>query len=189
MSTIVAERLITAEEFLCMEENKGAELVDGRIEEKQMGAESALIGNDLLFEMKLVANRDKLGTVGGMEFGIQCWPDHPNRVRKPDVLFIRRERLPGRPPRGWLTIAPDLVAEVVSPNDTVEKLERKLREYKEAGIPLIWVIYPDAGTADVLGANLPRTQLGRDGVLDGGDILPGFTLKLADLFAASAAVR
>ena len=189
MSTVVAERLITAEEFLCMEENEGAELVDGRIEEKEMGDASAWIGGRLFARMSVLAEDNDLGTVGGMEFGIQCWPDHPNRVRKPDVLFYRRGRLPNGLAEGWEKTAPDLVVEVVSPNDKVAPVERKLREYREAGIPLIWVIHPDSGTAQVLGANLARTEIGRDGVLDGGDILPGFKLKLSDLFAAANAVR
>ena len=189
MGSVVAERLITAEEFLRMPDSKGAELVDGRIEEKEMGAESAWLGNELLFEMKLVVKRGQLGTVGGMEFGIQCWPDHPNRVRKPDVLFYRRGRLPDGLPEGWATVAPDLVVEVVSPNDKVEALERKLAEYREAGIPLIWVIYPRTRTAQILGANLARTEIDRDGSLEGGEILPGFSLKLSDLFAAANAVR
>lgn len=189
MSTVVAERLITADEFLCMEENKGAELVDGRIGEKEMGAESAWIGGRLFARMSVLAEDNDLGTVGGTEFGRQCWPDHPDRVRKPDVLFCRRGRLPNGLAEGWERTAPDLVVEVVSPKDRVAPVERKLREYRDAGIPLIWVIYPDSGTAQVLGANLPRTEIGRDGTVDGGDILPGFRLALADLLAAANAVR
>ena len=190
MSTVVAERLITAEEFLCMPENEGTELVDGRIEAKDMGSKSAWLANRVLRRMGNYAEDDNhLGTVGGMEFGIQCWPDHPNRVRKPDVVFFRTDRFPDGLVEGWATVVPDLVVEVVSANDRVEDVEDKLEEYRQAGIPLIWVIYPRTRTAQVMGANLPRYEIGRDGVLDGGDILPGFALQLADLFAAVDAVR
>ena len=154
-----------------------------------MGAESAWIGSRILRRMGNYAEDGDLGTVAAMEFGIQCWPDHPNRVRKPDVLFYRRGRLPDGLPEGWATVAPDLVVEVVSPNDKVEALERKLAEYREAGIPLIWVIYPRTRTAQVLGVNLARTEIGHDGSLEGGEILPGFSFKLSDLFAAANAVR
>ena len=77
---------------------------------------------------------------------------------------------------------PDLVAEVVSPRDLAEDLEQKLAEYREAGIPLIWVIYPSTRTAHILRTGRQRSELGPAGVLDGEDILPGFSLPLADLF-------
>ena len=189
MVTAVAERLYTAEEFLCMPENEGAELLDGRIKEKQMGFRSSWIGARVSFEMNILAQREGLGTVTGADGGIQCWPDHPNRVRKPDVVFYRAGRLPNGLAEGWEIAVPDLVVEVVSPNDKADDVEDKLEEYRAAGIPLIWVIYPRTRTAQAMGAILSRTEIRRDGVLDGGDILPGFRLPLAELFAAAAAVR
>ena len=61
-------------------------------------------------------------------------------------------------------------------------IEQKLAEYREAGIPLIWVVYPATRTAHVLGANRQRRELGQDGVLDGEGILPGLSIPLADIF-------
>lgn len=123
-----------------------------------------------------------LGWALPQESGIAIWPGR-NRVRKPDLTYVRSSRLPGgRPSEGWLTVVPDLVAEVVSPKDRGEELEQKLAEYRESGIPLIWVIYPATRTAHVLGANRQRRELGQDGVLEGEDILPGFSVPLADIF-------
>jgi Uma2 family endonuclease len=102
---------------------------------------------------------------------------------------VRRGKLPeGKPQEGWLTVVPDLVAEVVSPGDEAEDLEQKLLDYREAGIPLIWVIYPKTRSAQVLTPDA-RLDVDPDGVLDGRDILPGFTCALADLFASADAER
>jgi Uma2 family endonuclease len=186
MTTPAPARPITAEEFLHMPESEGAELVDGRIVEVPMGSLSSWIGGELLFLVRAFIAGRNLGLVFPQETGLAIWPDEPSRVRKPDMTFVRSGRLPGgRVPHGWLTVVPDLVVEVVSPNDRVEDLETKLAEYREAGIPLIWVIFPGTRSAHVLGANVALREVGVDGSLDGGEVLPGFTCKLADLFAAA----
>lgn len=186
--TATASSSITADDFLLMPENEGAELVDGEIVEVPMGSLSSWIGGRLHTFVDMFLLTHNLGWAFPQETGIAIWPAEPRRVRKPDLTYLRRDRLPGdRPPDGWLTVAPDLVAEVVSPNDLAEDLERKLAEYRGAGIPLIWVIYPATRTAHILGASRQRIELGPAGVLDGEDILPGFTLSLADLFLPTEA--
>ena len=116
---------------------------------------------------------------------MSIWPGRPRHVRKPDLVFVRRGKLPrGKPQEGWLTVVPDLVAEVVSPGDEAEDLEQKLLEYREAGIPLIWVIFPNTKTAQVLTLD-SRTDVGPGGVLEGRDVLPGFSMSLAELFASA----
>ena len=183
MAANPTSELITPEQFLHMPENRGAELVDGRIVEKSMGSRSAWIGTNLIFFLGSFVREHSLGLVFGPENGLQLWPDRLRHVRKPDVSFFRAGRLaPGQIPDGWLATVPDLVVEVVSPNDEVEEFERKLLEYLEAGIPLIWVILPGTRSAQVITAT-SRGSIRFDGSLDGGDILPGFSLKLTDLFA------
>lgn len=180
MTAPAPTRLITAEEFLYMPESDGAELLDGRIVEKCMGNESAWLGTRIIVWLSNFVDGKRLGRIIGPEAGLRVWPDHPNRVRKPDVTFFRSRR---RPPVGWEEqLVPDLVVEVVSPNDKAEDLEEKLAQFRDAGIPLIWVIYPGTRSAHVL-TQTSRLEVRPSGVLDGGDILPGFTLSLADLFA------
>ncbi len=175
---------ITADEFLHMPENRGAELVDGCIVEKSMGSESDWLAFEIGYRIRRFLETHPFGRVFGPENGIQLWPGRPNHVRKPDVSFTRTGKLPGnRPPKGWQQQAPDLVVEVVSPNDEVDPFEQKLQDYREAGIPLIWVILPGSQRAQVL-TPTSRVDIPPGGVLDGGDILPGFTLSLAELFAA-----
>ena len=179
MTAPAPSRIITADEFLRMPENRGAELVDGRIVEKNMGNESSWLGSEILIRIGVFVRERMLGRVYGSENGLRIWADRPNHVRKPDVTFVRNA---GRPVKGWQSVVPDLVVEVVSPNDEAEELEQKLGEYRAAGIPLIWVVFPGTQTAQVLTLQ-SRTDVGSDGSLDGGDILPGFSLRLAELFA------
>jgi Uma2 family endonuclease len=186
MTATPSTELIDAEQFLHMPENEGAELVDGRIVEVPMGSLSSWIGGELLFLVRLYLSTHDLGWVFPQESGMAVWPNRPRHVRKPDLAFVRRGRLPqGRPGDGWLSVAPDLVVEVVSPGDMVEELEEKLDEYREAGIPLIWVIYPSLEKAHVLRAGRERTELTAGASLDGEDVLPGFRCSLAELFAAA----
>lgn len=150
-----------------------------------MGSMSSWLGNYLNHLILGFVLEHRLGWVFPQENGMRIWPDQPHRVRKPDLAFVRRGRLPGgQPEQGWLTVVPDLVVEVISPGDEAEELERKLNEYREAGIPLIWVIYPGTRSAHVLGASRPRIEIAPDGVLAGEDVLPGFTCTLAELFAS-----
>ena len=150
-----------------------------------MGSLSSWLGGELLFLVKLFLRSHDLGWAFPQETGLAIWPGR-RLVRKPDLTFVRKGRLKGgHPDDGWLTTVPDLVVEVVSPKDRVEDLEIKLDDYREAGIPLIWVIYPGTRRAHVLGAGRARAELGPDGVLDGEDILPGFTCALSDLFDAA----
>lgn len=169
-----------------MPESEGAELVDGRIVEVPMGSMSSWLGGELLFLIRTFLAGRQLGLVFPQETGLAIWPQHPGRVRKPDLTFVGKASLSEDGlPQGWLRVVPSLVVEIVSPGDRVEDLDAKLAEYREAGIPLIWVIHPGTRTAHVLGANLPLREVGADGSLDGGDILPGFVCRLADLFAAA----
>ena len=150
-----------------------------------MGSMSSWLGGYLFARVFAFVSEHRLGWVFPQETGMAIWPNR-RRVRKPDLTFIRRGRLKGgRPNEGWLLTVPDLVVEVVSPRDQVEELELKLEHYREAEIPVIWVIYPATRRAHVLGFNRPRVELGPDGVLEGESILPGFSLPLAELFAAA----
>ncbi len=181
MTTTPSAEPITAERFLHMPENEGAELVDGRIVEVPGSALASWLAGELFYRVWTAARGSRIwifppGT--GLQLGAAT-------VRKPGLTVVSRQKLP-RLDDLWLTVVPDLVAEVVSPGDEAEDLERKLLDYREAGIPLIWVIYPNTHTAQVLTLDA-RFDVGPDGVLEGRDILPGFSCSLHDLFAAAEA--
>ncbi len=160
------------------------EFVGGNAVEKHMGAESDEIALALGSRMRTFALAHTLGRVYGGTTGYRnCFPHAPRLLRKPDVSFVAEGRLPdGRSPRGDFVIAPDLAVEVVSPNDGYEEVSRKVWDYKQAGVKLIWVI--DPATKTVLVRRLDRTcaELDETGTLSGEDVIPGFTCPVAELF-------
>lgn len=108
--------------------------------------------------------------------------DIKDTVRAPDVGFIAKARLPDElPDTGFVPFAPDLAVEVISPNDDPDDVHQKVTEYLKYGTRLVWLFYPKSQTAGVYTPTTFRS-VGRDGVLDGGDVLPGFTLALRDVF-------
>lgn len=159
------------------------ELVDGQLVERNMGAESSWVAQQINRRLGNYAEAQQQGLVMGPDCGYQIFPDDPSRVRFPDGSFIRRGRLPhDRPPRGYVRIVPDLVIEVISPNDLAWEVEAKVAEYIRAGVPLMWVIYPDTRTVWRYRASDDVTRLGIGNALSGEDILPGFTCPVADVF-------
>jgi Uma2 family endonuclease len=136
----------------------------------------------LVTELNLFLRRTGLGWAFGENGGYTIWPGRPGHVRKPDVSFVRKAKLPaGIPVEGWLSVPPDLAVEVVSPGDDAEGLEEKLIEYREAGVPLIWLIFPRTQTALIIRVDHVRRELSADDTLDGEDILPGFSVRLAEI--------
>jgi Uma2 family endonuclease len=102
-------------------------------------------------------------------------------VRAPDAAFIAKDRLPEGLPDGFVPFAPDLVVEVVSPNDTAEDVQAKIADYMKYGVRLIWFGYPRSKTVTVQTASGAVIRRVGD-ILDGGDVLPGFSLPIDALF-------
>jgi Uma2 family endonuclease len=109
-----------------------------------------------------------------------------NRSRQPDMALVCFDRWARgkKIPRGaaW-RVVPDLAVEVVSPTDSADGLIEKVHEYFDAGCRLVWVVYPTFEEVYIYESPKAIRVLGRDDALDGGDVLPGFRLPLAELFA------
>jgi len=161
------------------------ELIDGQLREKPpMGIEANLVALELLRRLGNHVSPQRLGFVTGMEGGYQIFPHEPRRVRYPDGSFIRAGRLPGnKPPRGHSKIVPDLVIEVVSPNDLAEEIDERLTDFLRAGVSRFWVVYPLTRHVQVYRRDGSGLRIGPEGALDGEDVLPGFSCPLAELFA------
>jgi Uma2 family endonuclease len=103
--------------------------------------------------------------------------------RQPDVSFVSQTRLPARFDQ-YPEIAPDLVAEVVSPSDCDFDIEAKVALYQKYGVKLVWVVHPFSRRVDVykLATKLLPVSIGIDGELSSDEVLPGFRLKVADIF-------
>ena len=179
--TQLARRLYTADEFERLQDNEAYELDDGVLKEMCVGAESQAVALGLLAQLWNFVQVHRVGTVIQGETGLRIF-DSPLRVPRPDGAFIRAGRLPGgRMPKGFITVAPDLVIESVSPNDDAGYLDRKVAEYLGAGVLLVWVLYPDAGTAMVHRADGTAARMPATGALDGEDVIPGFRCVLATI--------
>jgi len=121
-----------------------------------------------------------LGLVHGAETGFVLARD-PDTVRAPDLAFTRAERV--RPPaRGFVPQAPDLAVEVLSPDDRPGYVREKVAEWLEAGAEAVWVVDPRARTVTIHGGGFSGHELRESDVLSGGDLLPGFEVRVADLF-------
>jgi Uma2 family endonuclease len=108
----------------------------------------------------------------------------PDTVRAPDVSFVSRDRPAGvRAPRGFIAGAPDLAVEVRSPDDSLAKLRAKATEYLEAGARLVWIIDRRTRKAYVYRPGQAPATMSMHDVFDGEDVLPGFEIPVARLFA------
>ena len=99
-------------------------------------------------------------------------------MRGPDLAFVATARAAAIPPSGYAALAPDLIAEIVSPGDRPGELLAKVGEWLEAGTLLVWVIDPRRAEARVYRADGSLSVIDADGQLDGEDVLPGFACEL-----------
>jgi Uma2 family endonuclease len=183
MNAIVEPRLYTPDELEAMPDGNQYELIDGVLKERVVGADAGWIGSRVILLLQQHCSTTPAGWVFTSDPGYRCFPGRPRLVRKPDVSFVRLGRFPDeRVPRGDITLVPDLVVEVVSPNDLYEEVEQKVAEYRSAGVPLVWLVIPGTRTVLVRRADGTATEAGPDGTLDGEDVLPGFRVPVAELF-------
>jgi Uma2 family endonuclease len=107
----------------------------------------------------------------------------PDTVRAPDIAFVSAARLPRPIPVKFLPMAPDLAVEVLCPEDRPAEVAEKVAQWLAAGTRLVWVIDPRRRTAAIHAPGREPRHLPADGVLDGEDVVPGFRLALAELWA------
>lgn len=165
------------------EDREGHELIDGTWVEKAMGTEAAVVGGNVHTALNPFVRQQKLGHVVNAEGGYRLFPNKPKLIRKPDVSFVATGRFPkDKPPRGNALLAPDLAVEVVSPNDLAEEVEKKTDEYLAAGVRLIWILYVPTKSVYVLKPDGTTIRKKEGEHLSGEDVLPGFSVPVADLF-------
>lgn len=180
----ISERLMTVEEFMLRPEPaNGAleELVDGKvITMPPPGAGHGILCGRLAALLIQFVEARKLGWVASNDSGT-ILKHNPDNVRGPDVAFYSIERVPAIP-QGYFEVAPDLAVEVISPSDSASYVQKKVVQYLEAGVRLIWVVYP-ASRDVVVYHSLDRVQhLTEQQTLDGSTVLPGFSHPVKALF-------
>jgi Uma2 family endonuclease len=157
------------------------ELVDGILVEKPMGQPEGFLAASLISFLMMYVRPRRLGVVGAPDTLLRL---KAGQDRLPDVSFTAWENLPTADAHMQRVgrYAPDLAVEILSPNNTRKEIERKRKEYFGAGTKLVWIIDPDARTVAVYTDPDTHTLLTAADTLDGGAVLPGFALPLADLF-------
>lgn len=190
MSTTAALTQYTPADLLSMPDSNGFELVDGQLVERNMSAQSSWVGARLNRLLGNHCDASASGDVFQADCSYQCFPDAPEKVRRPDGSFIQRGRLPKEQfEHGHVRIAPDLAIEVVSPNDLAYEVDEKVEEYLQAGVRLVWVVNPETRIVEVHRADGTVSKLHEHETISGEDVIAGFSCKIGDLFQPAAQVK
>jgi Uma2 family endonuclease len=173
----------TENDVIAVEARDGrlCELVNGVLVEKTMGYEESRLALELATFLGLYLRHNDLGALAGADGTLRLMP---GLVRIPDVSFIVWRRMPpaDAPAKSIPDLCPDLAVEVLSEGNTRREMDRKLQEYFDAGATLVWYVEPRDRTVTVYTTPDQFTVLDESATLDGGDLLPGFTLPLRELF-------
>jgi Uma2 family endonuclease len=181
---IVVSKIWTDEEFMALpDDGHHYEIINGELID--MGNSGALHGYVCSTLMILLGGYVRQHNLGAMLDSSTAFKMKNGNKRSPDIAFFAKERLQGIAvlPSGYLEGAPDLAVEVLSPGNTVEEINDKLTEYFDNGSRLVWVINPTQHYVLVYrSAQEPDRLLKGKDSLDGEEVIPGFTLAIADLF-------
>lgn len=181
----IAAASITPEDLLLMpDEGRGYELVDGELREMAMSKESSRVSGRAFSVLDVFVEAHASGWVFPEGTSFRCFPDDPTCVRRADACFISLVRMPlaTYEDEGHCTTAPDLVAEVVSPNDLSHEVEEKRDQWLDAGVKVVWIIHPNTKTIHVHRADGGYSFLKEADTLTAEGVLPGFSVPVAKLF-------
>lgn len=158
------------------------ELIDGTLVEKTMGWQESYLAISIATLLNSFVQPKKLGMVFGADGMFRL---EPEQIRIPDVAFISKQRFAGRTlkPGAFWELGCDLAVEVISPSNTRREMERKLTDYFAAGVGAVWLVYPKSREVLVYSSPSNSVTLRGDALLDGGALLPGFSIPVAQLFA------
>ncbi len=171
---------MTADELLRLNlPNKRTELVKGVLVVREpAGFRHGEVTVRLTKALVNFVDAGNLGSVVAAETGFKL-ATNPDTVRAPDLAFVHRDRLPEPPPAGYAPFAPDLAVEVLSPDDRPGEVLANVADWLSAGCRLVWVVDPVRRLARVYRADGSESLVTQRDVLDGEDVLPGFSCQLS----------
>lgn len=181
---MIATRQLTAADLVLFEINiDDYEILGGELwERKRVRRLHGRVGFDLGLR---IGNFVVAGNLGELYTSDTAFiiSQEPLSVLRPDVAFVRSERLPtDATESGFYAVVPDLVIEVLSPGDRQAEISTKIERYLQAGVSLIWLVDPLARTVMAYSPGRDPLKISVDGELDGDDVLPGFRLPVRDIF-------
>lgn len=161
--------------------DRRVELIDGVLVEKAMGFEESVVASVVSFLLNQHVLPRRLGVVAGSD-GLVRYRE--GVVQLADVAFFSWKRFPNGKLSGEAisNVTPDLVVEVLSPSNTEAEMARKLNEYFDAGVKLVWLVDHRKRTVGVYRSVANHQILHADDTIDGGSVLPGFHAKVNEFF-------
>jgi Uma2 family endonuclease len=181
--TMATTRLVTAEELMAMGEDARYELLDGElVEMAPASSDHGVIAYRLATRVDRFEPSRELVEGVTAEAGFVLRRD-PDVLVAPDIAFVRRQRVPPAGRRsGAFEFAPDIAVEIISPSDRPTRIARKVSRYLQAGTELVWLVDPRARTVTVHQRERAARVLAEHELLDGGDVIPGFQVRVGELF-------
>lgn len=183
MATTV-QRMTAEELFRMPDDGFRYELIRGELRRMSpAGHQHGRIAMNITLPLAQHVKGHRLGVVYAAETGFKLAAD-PDVVRAPDVAFVRQERVEetGNTVEGYWPGAPDLAVEVVSPNDTYTAVEEKVCDWLDAGVRMVIVVNPRRRLVTVYRSLTQVVVLREHDTLDGGDVVPGWSLPVAEVF-------
>lgn len=181
-TTALESQILTGKEAYALGNMGRYELVEGVI--IPMSPTKPLHGkyeSRLGLLLSTFVEQDDLGEVMVGEVGIYV-QRNPDTVRGADVLYISHERLAQASRNDFLDVPPELVIEVMSPNDRWTEVRRKLREYFAVGVNVVMVVEPEEKVVSLYRSLTNVQEFTPPGVVTLPDVLPGFKMPLELLF-------
>jgi Uma2 family endonuclease len=183
MAIAPSAKVWTWQEALALPGGERYEVIDGELKERVMSVQSSAIAMAIAAYLGQWVRSGHPGTVLGSDGGYTIFPWAPGDVRMPDVSYVSQARMPRVPARGWSDVAPEFAVEVVSPTDLALDVDLKAHDYIRAGVDLVSVVFPRTRTIVVYRPGLPQTSFGPGETVNGGDVLPGLSVSIDELFA------
>ena len=180
--TLTVDRTYTLDEFLLLPDSVGYELVDGHLVERNVSENSSRIGARILVLLGWEALNTGEACVYGADLTYTCFGDQAPNGRRADVSLVRKSRLEGLDDPRTMPIPADLVVEVLSPNDHIYDVNKKVELYLASRFGLVWVVDPEVRIVYVHRADGSVTKLRENDEITGEAALPAFCRKVAELF-------
>jgi len=181
--TTTHTRLLSADDLWRMpDDGNRHELIRGElIVMTPASGDHGRIAMKLAFALELHARARQLGDVLAAETGFLL-SRNPDTVRAPDAAFISKGRIPADGLPRFVPFAPDIAVEVLSPGDAQVEVEEKTEQWLQAGTAMVWVVNPRGRTITIHRKGRDPRVLRQNDTLDGEDICPGFSLRVAEIF-------